>query len=76
MDFLKHVWKKWLAIAKPIGNFQSQVILSVFYIILFLPLGVGYRLFADPFLLRKKIKSNFGVWEHSKETIETAKRQY
>lgn len=76
MDFLKVWWKKWLAIAKPIGNFQSQVILSVFYIVLFLPLGIVYGFFADPLRLRQKLKTNFDTWEHPKETIETAKRQY
>ena len=85
--FLKLVWKKWLAIAHVIGNFQSQVILSLFYLIIILPLGVAFRLFADPLRLRsgqalisfskkKKLTSNFLKWEHPKENIEQARKQF
>ena len=76
MDFLKLVWRRWLAIAKPIGNFQSQVFFSVFFVVLLSPVGIGYRLFSDPFKLKRKMKSNFDAWEHPKETLESAHRQY
>ena len=76
MSFLKWLWEKWLAIAQPIGNFQSQVLLSVFYIIFVFPMGVGYKLFSDPFKLKGKLKSNFDKWEHPVETLESAHRQY
>ena len=83
MDFLKwfrssltRLWKKWLPIAQAIGNFQAQVILTIFYFVIVAPLGVGLRLFADPLRVRKKAKSNFQRWEHPKETLETARRQY
>ena len=75
MSFLKAAWNKWLAIAKPIGNFQSQVILSVFYIVILLPVGLAYK-FSDPLNMKKKLKSNFGVWKYPKDTLESAHRQY
>jgi hypothetical protein len=76
MYFLKWIWKKWLPIAHAIGNFQAQVILSAFYVIILSPVGVLYRIFADPFKLRKKLRSNFGKWEYAKDTLESAHRQY
>ena len=83
MVFLKTIWssptrlwKKWLVIARVIGNFQAQVILSLFYLVLFLPLGVVFRFFADPLRMRKVSGSNFQKWEHSKESLEQARKQY
>jgi hypothetical protein len=76
MDFLKKAWRAWLRIAKPIGNFQSQVILSVFYIIILLPLGIYFRI-TDPLRIKSKVKrSNFSPWNHLKEKLEDARRQY
>lgn len=80
MKFLKLLWKKWLVVAHAIGNFQSQLILSVFYFIFIFPLGVVFRFFSDP--LRLKLakdsakKSSFEKWEHPKENLEEARKQY
>lgn len=77
MSFLSWLWRKWLPIAQAIGNFQAQVILSIFYIVLIAPLGILYRFFVDPLNLKIKNKrSNFGKWEHPKETLTTARKQY
>lgn len=66
-----------MPIAQAIGNFQAQVILTFFYFVIMAPLGIVYRLIADPLNLRKKVSgSNFGKWEHPKETLESARKQY
>ena len=52
------------------------MILSLFYLVLFLPLGVVFRFFADPLRMRKVSGSNFQKWEHSKESLEQARKQY
>lgn len=79
MSYLKLVWKKWLVIAHTIGNFQAQVILSVFYFIFIFPLGIFFRLFSDPLHLKlagSTAKSSFEKWEHPKESLEEARKQY
>lgn len=78
MSFLKLVWSKWMKIAHPIGNFQAQVILSVFYFVIISPLGIFFRFFSDPLSQRidTKKKSNFVKWEHPKETLKEARKQY
>ncbi|HSX19017.1 MAG TPA: hypothetical protein VLE91_02665 [Candidatus Saccharimonadales bacterium] len=76
MSFLKWLWKRWMAIAKPIGNFQSQVIISAFYLVFLSIVGIPFRIFSDPFKMRGRMKSNFDKWEHPKETLESARRQY
>src|SRR3990167_1953379 len=77
MKLAKLFWRKWLTFARAIGNFQGQVILTLFYWFLLLPVGVVFRIFADPLRLKKRrYRSNFQKWEHLKETLETSRRQY
>lgn len=79
MVFLKFLWKKWLGLAHVIGNFQAQVILTLFYFTFVLPFGVVMRLFADPLrqnYSKTRAKSNFGEWKHKKDTIDVARRQF
>lgn len=80
MKVLKAVWKKWLPIAQAIGNFNAQVILTIFYLVIILPLGIIFRLFADPLNIRRdrlsRQKSNFRKWEHPNQNLEEARKQY
>jgi len=76
MKPVKRIWKKWLVAARIIGNFQSQLILSLFYLIIFSPVALLYKLLADPFNLRKKLKTNFQKWPHSNDDLEQARKQY
>ncbi len=78
MQYLKVAWKKWLKLARIIGNFQGQVIMSVFYLVLMLPFGLLVRIFADPLKMKASLgsKSNFGEWKHPDDDLESAHRQY
>lgn len=80
MRFIKLLWRKWLPIAQIIGNFNAQVILTIFYLIIIFPLGVFYRFIADPLRLRLRQafrrRTSFEKWEHSKDSLEEARRQY
>lgn len=57
MTTLKRIWEAWKRIAHKIGNFQARLILTILYMILVLPFGLGVRLFADPLRIRKKPSS-------------------
>lgn len=77
MHFLKRLWKRWLVIAHIIGNFQAQVILTVFYFVIVAPLGLLIRFFGDSLDIKpKRMKSNFGKWDHPKESLESARKQF
>jgi len=75
MSFLKWLWNKWTPIAHAIGNFQAQVILSIFYIVIIFPLGIVYKII-NPFGVKRKLKSNFGRWNYPRDTLESARKQY
>lgn len=78
MRYLKKLWKQWLEISKPIGNFQAQVLLTVFYLIFMFSIGLIFRVLADPLKMRlkKTARTNFEDWEHLPENINQAKKQY
>ncbi len=80
MNMFVLLWKKWLTIAKIIGNFQAQVIFSFFYLILFCPFGIIFSYFKDELKIKrsnkKPLTTNFGSWMHKPEKLVEAKRQY
>ena len=57
---LNRVWAVWRRIGQFIGDLIARLVLSLFYFTLFVPFGVGVRLFGDP--LDIKAKSNPSWW--------------
>jgi hypothetical protein len=48
---INNLWAQWKVLAHKIGGFQSRLILSVFYYVLFMPFAMGVKLFSDPLRL-------------------------
>lgn len=70
---MRKLWKRWLWVGEKIGAVQSRVILGLFYFTLFLPVGIIYRLVADPLKIKTRLSDT--NW-HPKDTtgIDTIKR--
>ena len=49
----KKVWEKWKQLAYKIGNFQSRLLLTIFYFTVAAPFGLGVRFFSDPLRMKK-----------------------
>ena len=49
---LRKALDRWKVIAHKIGEFQSRLILSVFYFVIFAPFALGLKMFSDPLQLR------------------------
>ena len=80
MKYLKKFWAWWIVATRPIGNFMSQVLLTIFYVVFIWPLGIYYRFFADPLKYKKSTiqsqKSKFEAWDHPKQDIDESRKQY
>jgi hypothetical protein len=66
---------RWKVIAHRIGEFQSRLLLSLFYFLFFAPFAVGLKMFSDPL----QIKSFHGWLNRSdaeENSVESARRQY
>ncbi len=51
---LRKLWSHWLTLARKIGQFQSRIILTLFYFVFVTPFGLGVRLLADPLHIRRR----------------------
>jgi hypothetical protein len=76
-SYIGRLWAGWKAIAHKIGNFQSRVLLNVFYFLILSPFALGVRLFADPLRIRRQTHSH---WLHKETDLaiasEKGRRQF
>ena len=62
--------------AMVIGNFNSRVVLTLFYAIVVLPFGLAVRIFRDPLAIRQKRSSAWTDIKHPTQTIEEGRKQF
>ena len=76
MTFLRRFWEGWKRFGQIMGDFVARVILSIFYFTVFLPFGLGTRLFSDPLDIKTDDKEP--QWHERKTkdlTLDDARRQ-
>jgi hypothetical protein len=74
---LGRIWKRWKVIAHKIGNFQSRVLLNVFYFLILAPFALAVRMFSDPLRIRKPSRSHWLAKEGTAATgRDQARRQF
>lgn len=54
----RNLWSHWLALAHKIGQFQSRVILTLFYFVVVTPFGLAVRAFGDPLQIKRRAISD------------------
>lgn len=60
---LRPVFKLWLKVAKTIGWFNTQVILTLLFILIFIPVGLFMRLFRKDQMRRNLLVDEETYWE-------------
>jgi len=73
---LRRVWKQWKIIAHKVGNFQSRILLNIFYFIILMPFGLGVRLFSDHLCLKLQSGTHWVNKVTNETTMENARRQF
>ena len=76
METLRKIWEAWKRIGKIVGDFIGRVVLTVFYFTIFVPFGLGVRLFSDPLRLNRTSSSHWVSPETTDLTLEDARRQF
>ena len=56
------------------GHMMSRIVLSILYIVLIAPIGIFYRLLADPFQ-EKYRGTSFTPWDSKNKNLDEARRQ-
>jgi len=75
--WLQALWAKWKAFGLRMGNYQSRVLLTLFYFFAVTPFAVGMRLFSNP--LRPKADRSESAWsarERPGTDLESARSQF
>ncbi len=73
----QRIWSAQKKFGQAIGDIVARVVLTVFYFSIFVPFGVGVRLFIDPLQLKPPVA---GVsWQprgDADASLEAGRRQY
>lgn len=72
---LRKLWNKWKAFGAFIGNIVARVVLSVFYFTIFVPFGIGTRLFSDRLGIKTIPKEFWHPRPDQADSIEKARAQ-
>lgn len=72
---LSKAWSGWKRVARAIAEFNSRVLLTLLYVVLLMPFGLGLRLVADPLRRRKPVATNWIPRAEAPATLGEARRQ-
>ena len=76
MAMLKKVWELWKAFGRLMGNLVARVVLSIFYFTVFVPFGLGVRLFSDPMQIKTRPNSLWVPRASGDRTVADVRRQF
>ncbi|MBI2910193.1 MAG: hypothetical protein HYX92_21330 [Chloroflexi bacterium] len=75
LNLVRRAWAAWLRLMRIVGHFQARVVLTVFYFVAIVPVGVGLRVFLDPLRLKR---ANGSCWlgrGRQDASLEEARKQ-
>ena len=75
-DKLRAFWELWKRFGRLMGNLITRIILTLLYFTIFLPFGVGARLFTDPLQIKTSRDESWNQRQTGDKTLEEIMRQY
>ena len=74
----RRAWNWWKKIARKIGDFNARVILTIFYLLPFMPFALAVKTFTDPLQMKKKTRHGWHIKEEKEGTtpLDRAQRQF
>ncbi len=76
MNTLSRAWQAWKRIAQVIGDFIGRIVLTFFYFTIFMPFGIGVRLFSDPLMIKPKNSKYWLERTNQDLSLDDVRRQY
>jgi hypothetical protein len=77
MNFLKQLWEGWKKIALKIAHVQGNILLSIIYFVVVMPIALLFRMTQDPLSVKRVKKTSY--WTPRPETgpvDQFLKREY
>ena len=72
---LRHLSAAWKRFARRLADSQGRVLLTLFYVVLIVPVGLVLRLVADPLRRRQPQGTNWTPRPPAPATLHEARRQ-
>lgn len=77
MEFLRKIWEGWKRFGQFIGDVVGRLVLTLFYFTIFVPFGLGMRLFADPLHMKPDQSGKFWLDRRTKDrTVDDGLKQF
>jgi hypothetical protein len=73
---IKNFWHGWQAFGQFLGNWLARVVLTVFYFTIFVPFGLGVRLFSDPLRIKTQPAELWRPRATGDQKLEDVARQF
>jgi hypothetical protein len=74
---IKRIWEGWKAFTRRIGNYQSRLLLALFYIPVVIPFGIIVRSFQDPLQMKNNmVKSRWVPRSKTDHGLESIQKQF
>ena len=72
----RRFWDGWMVVARAIGNFNARLLLSLFYFLIILPLGLITGAAKDFLGIRQRPQSSWHDKADPPRTLEEGRRQF
>ena len=77
MASLRAFWRGFSRVMERVGNFQARLLLTVFYLVIAAPFGLGIRILSDPLRLRHHQTASAWIPRDPRDaSLDSASRQY
>jgi hypothetical protein len=73
---MKSIWRAWVRCSNVLGRIILTLLMAVLYFIVFLPIGIGIRIFGDPLNTKKQAGDSF--WKKRaplSDTLDSVRKQ-
>lgn len=75
MVVLRRIWAAWKQLGRWMGDMLARVVLTIFYFTIFMPFGLGMRLFGgDPLDIKSRANSGWRERKTNDLTLDDARR--
>lgn len=75
-EALRSFWEVWKRFGRFMGNIITRIVLTVLYFTIFVPFGIGARLFTDPLQIKEERDQSWNERKTGDNSLEEIMRQF
>ena len=75
-EYLRTFWEAWKRFGRFMGNFVTRIVLTLLYFTIFVPFGIGARMFTDPLQVKGERADAWNQRKTGDKNLEEVMRQF